>query len=239
MKKFFLAAAAAGALCFMAAPAAADGTLDGIIGGAYGAPVGTDLPADSSNGQAILDLTNLYVYDDGGTTVFIGMQMTGDIVATDWGKYVFYIETDTQTSGAGVGNGNGWGRPIQADGTAISPSYWLATWVDSGNGFELHQWSGTGSTWNMLYASYGTTGGIGFAKSTNAVEISVPRSALGGASTVKVVGMSTGGGGGDNAQDSVPSAGQAAGGDWGAMVTLTSATAAITVPVTVSGFAID
>ncbi len=224
--------------------AQADGTLDGVIGAAYGSPKATDASGDAANGHAILDCTELYVYDDGpGTNVFFALKLSGDIAATNWGNYMFYIETDNGSPQAGIGNGNGWNRPIQADGSSFKPTYWVGSWVNGPNGMQLWKYS-SGSSWNMV-GTAPTIGGIAFVGTPtgSVIEYSIPRSQLGNPTTVRIIGMASGGGGGDNAQDSIgaPSGNtpQAAGGNWGGMVTMNVTPNAVTVPVTVSGFAID
>jgi hypothetical protein len=248
MKRFI---AAIVACTVLSGAAYADGTLDGIIGANYGLAYGIDASGDASNGHAILDCQELYLYDSGpGTDVYIAMRVGGNIVTTDWGKYMFYIETDNGSPQAGIGDGNGWVRPIQADGVNVKPSYWLGSWVDSGGGWNLFKYAG-GTTWNLQNSSSGPTGGAGMAFTTDGtsstVEYRIPRALLGSPlpSWVKVVGMSSGGGGGDNAQDSVPLStpiggiNQAPSGDWGSMVTMTQVQLPFWVPVTVSAFSID
>ena len=248
MKKFV---AALVACTVLSGAAYADGTLDGIIGGAYGAPYATDAAGDASNGHAILDCVNLYLYDSGpGSDVFIAMTVSGNVSSpTDWGKYMFFIEANTTAPKAGIGNGNGWNRPIQADGTNLQPNFWLGSWVDSGGGWNFYRFH-SGTTWNELYASYSTTGGAGMAWTAgtpSTIEFRIPRAFFGTplATQIKVVGMSSGGGGGDNAQDSVPNStpspalNQAPTGSWGSMVTMTQSVPLFWVPVTVSGFSID
>ncbi|MCX7717106.1 MAG: hypothetical protein N2111_01715 [Candidatus Sumerlaeaceae bacterium] len=246
MKRFFAALVACSIVC---GAAYADGTLDGIIGSNYGAPYGTDAVGDASNGHAILDCRELYLYDSGpGTDVFIAMRVGGNIVSTNWGKYMFFVETNNATPKAGIGNGNGWGRPIQGNGSSVNPSHWIGSWVDSGGGWELYKFAG-GTTWNRTNASYDTPGGGGFVWTTDGtsstLEYRIPRALFNTPlpTTVKVIGMSSGGGAGDNAQDSVPSStpgtNQANAGDWGSMVTMTQTQLPFSVPVTVSGFSID
>lgn len=221
-------------------------TLDGLVsdlGTAYGSdPTGGWAAAGDEGGAGNnpnIDLKDLYVAESGGT-INIGMTINADIGVTNWGKYCFLIQTDTQTSGSTTTNG--WTRP---QGTAgFTPGYYIGSWVDGGGGAELYQWSG--SAWQLIAATYNSTPNWGFAFSANGnpgptggVEYTMTRGMLGNAGTLKVVGLSTGGGGGDTFQDAVSASSQNNASSWGTGSAINDPGTAATAPVTLSGFAVE
>lgn len=214
-----------------------------ILAGTAMTQVATDPSGDGTAPGGVVDLTALYVSESGANVEF-ALDTVGNIVATDWGKYLFYIETDNAASPlAGATNGNGWGRPINPDGTNLTPKYWLAGWVDGGNGAELYQFtdsgvhSGTGSDWELLDATYDGSPQISISKTTNKVTFVVPKSLLGTPNNVSVVGMASGGGGGDTAVDSVPSHTDPV--NWGDTVSMGNPSGPTTVPVELDGYSVE
>src|SRR4051812_25595572 len=73
-----------------------------------------------------LDIASVNVSNT-ATDLIFKINLGGDPVATDWGKYLVGI--DSTAGGDPVGNG--WGRPI---GMSTGMDFWLGCWVDSGNG---------------------------------------------------------------------------------------------------------
>lgn len=214
----------------LAAPTFADGTLDGSIGGGYGAAVATDPPGDSIAPGSPVDLTALYVVES-GSDVFIGI--TYNNTSDDWGKYLAFIGTDNAANTAGNGDGNGWSRPIQPDGVTVTPSYFIGSWVDGGTPtMQLFEWNG--SAWT---GGANDTGNIAWSAANGTVEFRVAKSSIGNPNTVNVVAMASGGGGGDTAIDTVPSHSDPGG--WGDPVTITSWSGSIVVPVELSAFGLD
>src|SRR5881628_888562 len=61
-----------------------------------------------NNGFGHLDITSVEVTADGGGELMFRINLNGDPVATDWGKYMIAIHTGA----GGDPVGNGWGRPI-------------------------------------------------------------------------------------------------------------------------------
>ncbi|MCU0772630.1 MAG: hypothetical protein MUE94_12810 [Verrucomicrobia bacterium] len=135
----------------------------------------------------IIDIVKVEVSNNIADLIF-KIDLNGDVVATDWGKYCIAIDT----TGGGDTLGNGWNRPISM---SAGMDYWVGSWVDSGNGVQLWQYT----------TSWATTGGPNISKSGSNVTITVPFSQMGlniGSNfTFDVV--STGGGGGDSAIDSL------------------------------------
>jgi hypothetical protein len=85
-------------------------------------------------GGGILDITSVEV-NNTATDLIFKINLAGDPVATDWGKYMIAI--DSVTGGDTVGNG--WSRPISMP---LGMDAWVGNWVDSGNGGEVYNWQG-------------------------------------------------------------------------------------------------
>lgn len=151
---------------------------------------------------SIIDITSAEVTDD-GSNIHFKINLAGDPVATDWGKYMVMIDTVT----GGDNAGNGWARPIGwgQPGAGAGADYWLGSWADSGNGAENRKWNGIG--WDLQDATYNLAPNnqISFVKDTPSVTISLPLARLGlGLDQQFCFDIFTsGGGGGDGAIDSL------------------------------------
>jgi hypothetical protein len=131
------------------------------------------------------------------TDLSFTINLDGNPVATDWGKYMVGI--DSVAGGDAVGNG--WGRPI---GMSSGMDYWLGSWVDSGNGMELRTWNG--SSWFLQAASYNAIPPLATpTKTTSSVTLTVPLNYVGlvPGDTIKFDVYTSGGGGGDGAVDAL------------------------------------
>jgi len=134
--------------------------------------------------------------------------LVGDIVATDWGKYMVGIDSKS----GGDTAGNGWARPISM---SSGMDYWLGGWADSGNGLELRNW--TGSAWNLQSATYNPNpDNITVAKTTNSITYTANFAGMGLAigNTFQFDVYTSGGGGGDGAIDALGNPNQTVA-DWG------------------------
>jgi hypothetical protein len=165
-------------------------------------------PIVSSNPH--LDITSVEVSNTGSDLMF-KINLLGDPVATDWGKYMIGIHTGS----GGDPTGNGWGRPISIP---TGMNYWLGSWVDSGNGVQLHAYSGS---WSQIggagtFAGGPVLPGLSISKTTSSVTITAPFASmgLGFGNTINFDVYTSGGGGGDSAIDALANPGQAAA-DWG------------------------
>lgn len=210
-------------------------TLDGVISDlnvVASDPVGTAGEGGAYGGNPCMDLKDLAVKEEGGV-IQIGMTMNVDLSVTSWGKYTVLIETDNGGPGSTT---HGWGRAMGADGVNFKPQYCIASWVDGGGGATMYHWNG--SAWQDMSAdcqvaiSANGNGGLG------GVEWRVTRAKLGNPTTIKLIGASTGGGGGDNAQDAIPS-GNGNASDWGSFSVLSVPTGSVSVPVGLSSFDLD
>ena len=121
----------------------------------------------------ILDINSVEV-NNTATDLIFKINLVGDPVGTDWGKYM--IGLDTTAGGDTVGNG--WGRPI---GMSSGMDYWAGSWVDSGNGVQIHQYTGA---WAQIGASGPFAGGpavpgLSITKGAFYLEITTPMSLIG------------------------------------------------------------
>lgn len=157
-------------------------------------------------GGGILDISSVEVTST-ATDLIFKINVTGDPVATDWGKYMIALDT----APGGATSGNGWNRPISMPS---GMDYWVGSWVDSGNGAEV--WKYTGA-WGVQSATYGANpDNVGTTKDTSSVTVKFAYAGLGlGAGSSFIFDVFTSGGGGtDSAVDALSSATQSIG-DWG------------------------
>jgi hypothetical protein len=182
MKKFTI-------LSVLALFACANGATAGVI---YNDATGD--VAVPGNPFPHIDITSVDVSNTATDLVF-KINLNGDPIATDWGKYMVGI--DSAAGGDPVGNG--WGRPI---GMSSGMDFWLGAWADGGNGMELRNWNG--SSWNLQAASYNANLATP-TKTTSSITLTVPLGYMGlgvGSSFLFDV-YTSGGGGGDGAVDAL------------------------------------
>lgn len=162
-----------------------------------------------STGETIsgahIDITSVEV-NHTATDLIFKINLNGDPVATDWGKYTIGFDT---TAG-GDSAGNGWARPISMPGM----DYWIGTWADSGNGANLYNFSGV---WNFQSATSGpNTDNLLVTKDSSSLTVQFNYAGLGltaGSSFLFDV-YTTGGGGGDGAIDALGNPAQSVA-NWG------------------------
>ena len=144
----------------------------------------------------ILDISSVEV-NNTATALTFTINLLGDPIATDWGKYMIGINSVA----GGDSAGNGWARPIRM---SSGMDYWVGSWVDFGNGAEIRNW--TGSTWNLQSATYNPNpDALSISKDTSSVTISFNFAGLGlsvGSSFTFDV-YTSGGGGNDSAIDAL------------------------------------
>ncbi len=190
-----LALAPAGVLAAGFGTPTVDGSLTGDTA-AYGAAEASD-PVDPPQGFAHLDLGDLYVCNDNDYWYFY-YTINGDIGATNWGKYILYIDTTNDANGATV---DAWGRSVTVT-DPHKPEYSMNSWVDQlpydGTRVQFFEW--TGAAWNQ---NGGADDGALVAGATSAIEWKVARTRIGDPATIWVEVYSTGGGAADPAQDTV------------------------------------
>jgi len=198
-------------------------TIDGVVDESYGPVIATDPAGDSLGGNPV-DLVNLWMTQDMDNYYF-AFEVNTDFAANNWGKYALYIDATNDTNGA---TSDAWGRSVVVD-DPHKPEFAAYTWVDNlpygTEDTQLYSWDG--SSWS----NSGTVGAAATgAGTTSIVEWSIPKSSLGNPSQLWVEVWSTGGGGTDNAQDTInfPSNDWQAT-DWGSLATLAVSTPFITV----------
>lgn len=180
-------------------------------------------------GGGILDITSVEVSNDTIDLIF-KINLAGNPVATDWGKYM--IALDSVEGGATTGNG--WGRPINM---ASGVDHWVGVWVDGGNGGNRFSWDG--ASWVEQ-----TPGNVTVSKDSSSVTVRFPYASLGltvdDAFEFDI--YTSGGGGGDGAIDALSTNGIAAG-DWGSTFTtensLTYTISGIAPPTNQISFTVD
>lgn len=141
----------------------------------------------------ILDITSVEV-NNTATALTFKINLAGDPVATDWGKYMIGIDS---TAG-GDPAGNGWTRPI---GMSSGMDNFVAGWVDWGNGAEIRNW--TGASWGLQSATYNpNSDALGISKDTSSVTLTFDFAGLGlAAGSTFLFDVYTSGGGTDGAID--------------------------------------
>lgn len=141
------------------------------------------------------------------TTLSFKIILSGDPVATDWGKYMIGLDLGP----GGDTAGNGWGRPISMQG---GMEHWIGSWVDGGNGAELRSYSGA---WSLSSATYNPNpANLAISKDSSSVTLTLDMASIGLAlgNTFQFDVYSSGGGGGDGAVDAL-SLGTPSITDWG------------------------
>lgn len=151
-----------------------------------------DTVGDNFDGNTNMDIASVSVSDD-GTNITFGVTFSGSIASpSDWGKYVIGINTNNATGDFSSPVGNPWGRNIaMADGTDA----WVGSWADGGGGFQ--PWTYAGGSW--------TQNGSGvpvLTATSTTITTSLASLGLAPGQSFKFDVYTTGGGGGDSANDS-------------------------------------
>ncbi|RMF46802.1 MAG: hypothetical protein D6755_06110, partial [Anaerolineae bacterium] len=186
-----------------AAPAlpSASPVVDGVIDAVYGAPVAQD-PAGDGNGNAPMDLLDLYVTSD-ANFIYFAFTVNTDLSANNWGKYAIYLDTDG-VSGSGA-TSDAWGRNVTTD-AAHRPEVALYSWVDAPpydvGHTQVVSWTASTSSWDWGNVAQLDAAAIG-AGATSVIEWKVSKAKLGNPNGFWLEVWDTGGGGSDNAQDTI------------------------------------
>jgi hypothetical protein len=164
-----------------------------------------DSTGDTLPTASIMDITSVEV-NSTATDLIFKINLAGDPVATDWGKYMIALDTTV----GGDSAGNGWSRPISMSGM----DYWVGSWADGGNGAEVRNYSGA---WGLQSATYGpNTDNLLVSKDSSSVTVQFAFAGLGlgaGSSFIFDV-FSSGGGGADSAIDALANPAQSVA-NWG------------------------
>lgn len=173
-----------------------------------GSTIFNDTVGDTFPDIGILDISSVEVSHTASDLIF-KISLTGDPVATDWGKYMIGIDS----AAGGDTAGNAWGRPIEM---TSGMNYWVGAWADSGNGGEVHAYNG--ASWDRQSATWDVNpDGVGLTKDTSSVTIQFAFAGLGLSldDSFSFDIYTSGGGGGDSAIDSAANLSQTVS-DWGA-----------------------
>ena len=157
------------------------------------------------------------------TDISFNITLTGDPIATDWGKYLVAIDSGP----GGDTAGNGWGRPISM---SSGMDYWIGTWADSGNGAETYSWNG--AAWDMDNATYNPPSDISVpSKTANSISFTTSLASLGLSinDTFVFDVFVAGGGGTDSANDALSDPNMSIA-DWGGPYDSTSALSYLVIP---------
>ena len=189
----------------------------GLLATAASADVIATDPAGDGFGIGIMDLLQLDA-NTVGTDLALTLTINGDVNATNWGKYLVFIDTGPgggasqfPNSDPPTNDANPWVRNI-AIGTSHLADYFIGSWVDSGGGSQFWQFTGVGSP------QWSTSAGAGLVINPGAIstlQYTVPLASLGvgPGSTIYLEAVSTGGGSYDSAIDTV----NAPSNDWNAV----------------------
>ncbi len=155
-----------------------------------------DAAGDEAFGHPHLDILSVEVSND-ATDIMFTINVTGDPIATDWGKYQVALDSVV----GGDTSGDAWGRPTSM---SSGMDYFIGSWVDWGDGAELYSWDG--AVWNLDGATYNPPSDVQFpAKTTSSVTLTTTLASLGLAidDTFVFDVWTTGGGGTDSAIDAL------------------------------------
>jgi hypothetical protein len=164
-----------------------------------------DIDPGIATASGTLDITGMEVSNT-ATDLNFKLTLNGDVVSTDWGKFMVGIATGKTD---GTLTGNGWGRPINLSydndpfaAQIIGMNHWIGSWVDGGGGAQFWSYDNGGATWTgpTSLTSYSFTGGV-----TSEINMSVPLASMNliPGDVIYFDAYSSGGGGTDSAVDSL------------------------------------
>ena len=150
-----------------------------------------DATGENFDGNAHMDISTVDVTDDGSNITF-KITLSGSLASpNDWGKYVIGIDTSSATGDFGSPVGNPWGRNINmADGMDA----WIGSWADSGGGFQ--PWTYSGGSWTQNGSGVPVLSG-----NMTTITTSLASLGLSPGQSFKFDVYTTGGNGGDSAND--------------------------------------
>ena len=172
--------------------------MDGTPDACYGSAEASD-PSTDGGGNDNMDLVDLYVCND-GTYWYFCFTIDDDIGATNWGKYVIYLDTDG-VSGSGADTSDAWTRNVRCNDPHL-PEYSIYSWVDSPpydvNHTQFWAYDDGAGSWTM----YGNLDGVGIStEATSGLEWKIEKSRIGSPDSLWCEVWDTGGGDHDNARD--------------------------------------
>jgi hypothetical protein len=204
MKKglFSLAILIAGALLWSAG-AWAEGfgspVMDGVADACYGTAEAQDPNTDGA-GDDNMDLLDLYVCNDDSYWYFC-FTIDDDIGATDWGKYIIYLDIDGITDSGSPYDNTDWNRAVRCNNPHL-PEYGLYSWVDgppydTGH-TQFYSYDDGTDTWTQYGSLDAVADSIG---AISGLEWKIAKSRIGAPNSLWCEVWDTGGNWGDNARD--------------------------------------
>ncbi len=152
-----------------------------------------DATGENFDANAHMDISSVQVTDDGANITFKVSVSAADITMPNWGKYVVGIDTNSATGDTASPVGNPWGRNISmADGMDA----WIGSWVDSSGGFQ--PWTYAGGAWTQ-----NGTGTVMLNGNMTTITTSLASLGLAPGQSFAFDVYTTGGGGGDSANDAL------------------------------------
>ena len=178
----FLVVAAVALVSLFSVPVSAQPTVDGVVDAIYGAAIATDKAGDAQ-GTGALDLRALHLYAD-ANQLYVAITINGDIVTTNWAKYMLYIDTTNDTHGA---TSDAWGRKVSVS-DPHKPEFSINAWVDQVpfGPQKMQLWAWNAGTWAQLSGVGIAAAAIKVQNGTSVLEYAVPRAIFGGATTIWV-----------------------------------------------------
>lgn len=151
-----------------------------------------------------IDITSVDVtLDAAEENLTFTINLDGNPVTTNWGKYMIAI----RSASGGAASGNGWGRPINF---STGMTHWIGGWADGPTG-GLEVWNYSGGSWTRTKASYDAVDPLAPPSiASSSYSVTVPVSLLGytpgPGQTFTFDVYTSGGGGGDGAADALSAA---------------------------------
>jgi hypothetical protein len=184
----------------------------------------TDTTGENHDGNAHMDISSVEVTNT-LTDITFKITLNGSI-PPDWGKYLIGISTANDNGDTGSPVGNPWGRNIRMNNGMDA---FIGSWVNDGGGFQ--PWTFAGGSWTQ-------NGQFGVTLGANSTSLTTSLASLGltPGQTIELDVYSSGGGGGDSANDAVANPAQTVPG-WQDPYTTTqgvSYTLAVPEPATLS-----
>lgn len=166
------------------------------------ATVYNDAVGENFDGNPHMDIASVEVTNTLSDITF-AITLSGSVASpNDWGKYLVGISTNSATGDTGSPVGNPWGRNIRMDDGMDA---FIGSWVDSGGGFQPYTYSGS---WNQNGQFP-----VGIAGNTVTITTTLLSLGLTPGQTIQFDVYSTGGGGGDSANDAAANPNQTVN-DW-------------------------
>ena len=166
----------------------------GVLATTASAVVIPDATGEEFSGNAHLDISSVEVTNT-PTDITFKINLVGNPVATDWGKYMIGIDA----AEGGATSGNGWNRPISMSG---GMDYWIGSWADFGTGQEVYHFDGANWVRDRMASELPLP-----VVTTDSVALTMPLSLLGFTGNqnqtrdIRFDVYTSGGGGGDSAND--------------------------------------